>query len=82
MVLLPRQVELKWANPNPNVPHGTDFELQMSVGDAAGKYEVGLLVLPLLGLVLGAAGGAGLGRETASPPRPQRTEASELAPTP
>jgi hypothetical protein len=57
MLLLPRHVDLKWANPDPNAPHGTAFEVRMSVGDAALKYEAGLLLGPLLGLVLGAAGG-------------------------
>ena len=58
MLLLPRQVDLKWDNPNPNVPHGTTYEVQMSVGDAAIKYQIGLVVLPLLGLLLGAISGA------------------------
>ena len=39
MVLFPAHVPLKWANPDPDVPHGTPFELEMSVGDAAVKYR-------------------------------------------
>jgi hypothetical protein len=59
MLLFPRHVDLKWANPSPAVPHGTTFEVQMSVGDAAIKYQAGLLLGPLLGGVLGAIGGVG-----------------------
>ncbi|GAA0377167.1 hypothetical protein Acor_30750 [Acrocarpospora corrugata] len=57
MLTLPGQVDLKWANPSPSVPHGTPFEIQMSVGDSAAKYEAGLIAGPLLGLLLGAFGG-------------------------
>jgi hypothetical protein len=56
MLLSPGQVDLKWANPDPNVPHGTDYELRMSVGDSAVHYEFGLLIGPLAGLVLGGLG--------------------------
>jgi hypothetical protein len=56
MLLLPRHVDLIWANPSPAVPHGTPFELRMSVGDAAVKYLVGLILGPVLGLIVGAAG--------------------------
>ncbi len=56
MVLLPGQVDLEWANPDPAVPHGTLFELQMSVGDAAIRYQLGLLLLPAAGLVCGFLG--------------------------
>jgi len=60
MLLLPGHVDLEWANPDPAVPHGTPFEVRMSVGDSAIKYEAGLLLGPLIGLALGAvAGGAG-----------------------
>ncbi|GAA0990852.1 hypothetical protein GCM10009555_077290 [Acrocarpospora macrocephala] len=57
MLMLPRQVDLIWANPSPNVPHGTLFEVQMSVSDTAAKYEAGLIAGPLLGLLIGAFGG-------------------------
>ncbi|MEO6089909.1 MAG: hypothetical protein ABIQ18_43055 [Umezawaea sp.] len=56
MLLSPSQVDLKWADPDPNVPHGTDYELRMSVGDSAVHYEFGLLIGPLAGLVLGGLG--------------------------
>lgn len=56
MLILPGQVDLIWANPDPNVTHGTTYELQMSVGDTAIKYQLGLLLLPLIGLVFGAVG--------------------------
>jgi hypothetical protein len=65
MLLFPHQVSLEWANPDPAVVHGTPFEVQMSIGDAAITYQAGLLVLPLLGLVLGAIGGLGLSGEVA-----------------
>jgi len=58
MLLFPRQVDLEWANPDPAVPHGTAYEVQMSVGDAAVKYQAGLLLGPLLGSALGAIGGS------------------------
>jgi hypothetical protein len=54
MLLFPEHVDLKWANPSPAVPHGTPYEIQMSVSDSAIRYFVGLVVGPLLGLVLGA----------------------------
>ena len=60
MLLLPRQVDLKWANPDPAVAHGTPYEVQMSVGDAAIKYEAGLLLGPVVGLVLGVIGGVAM----------------------
>lgn len=56
MVLLPGQVDLEWANPDPSVPHGTLFELQMSVGDAALRYQIGLLLGPFAGLAAGFLG--------------------------
>jgi hypothetical protein len=73
MLMFPRHVDLKWANPSPAVPHGTAFEVQMSVGDAAAKYQAGLLIGPLLGGVLGAIGGvavmgAAKPRRRAEPP--------------
>ena len=58
MLLFPRQVDLEWANPDPTAPHGTAYEVQMSVGDAALKYQAGLLLGPLLGSALGAVGGS------------------------
>jgi len=61
MRLFPHLVPLEWANPDPNVPHGTTFEVQMSLGDAASRSLLVLLVLPLAGLSL-AAIGSGLGR--------------------
>jgi hypothetical protein len=54
MLAFPGHVTLEWANPSPLVPHGTPYEVQMSVGDAALKYLVGLLFGPLAGLLLGA----------------------------
>jgi hypothetical protein len=54
MLLFPHHVTLEWANPSPAVAHGTTYELQMSVGDAAIKYLAGLLLGPLLGLILAA----------------------------
>jgi hypothetical protein len=83
MLLLPRQVDLEWGNPDPNVPHGTPGEVQMSVGDAAIKYQAGLVIGPLLGLVLGAVGG-GIVVRRAGTPRPglQRPDEAELAATP
>jgi hypothetical protein len=54
MLMFPGQVDLIWANPDPNVAHGTAFEVQMSVGDTAIKYQLGLFVLPLVGSVIGA----------------------------
>jgi hypothetical protein len=76
MLLLPRHVELKWANPSPYVAHGTPFEVQMSVGDAALKYQFGLLLGPLIGLALGAVAGAGVAerRELPGPRRPAESE--------
>lgn len=56
MVAFPTHVPLKWANPDPNVPHGTLYELQMSVGDTAGRYLAVLILAPLLGAGLGAWG--------------------------
>jgi hypothetical protein len=43
------------ADPSPLVPHGTPYEVQMSVGDAAIKYYAALIFGPLAGLVIGAA---------------------------
>ena len=56
MLVFPDRVPLKWANPSPLVPHGTVFEIQMSLGDAAVGYLVWLLLGPLLGATLGLAG--------------------------
>jgi hypothetical protein len=81
MLLLPRHVDLKWANPDPNAPHGTAFEVQMSVGDAALKYEAGLLLGPLLGLALGAIGGVGMTEATEPPPGTRRRKESGLRST-
>ena len=79
MLLLPRQVDLEWANPDPNVAHGTADEIQMSVGDAAIKYEFGLLLGPLLGLVAGVIGGVALaGADEA--PLPRRRDDPALSP--
>jgi hypothetical protein len=59
MLVFPEHVDLEWANPSPAVPHGTRYEIQMSVSDTALRYFVGLVVGPLLGLLLGAAADAG-----------------------
>jgi hypothetical protein len=56
MLVFPGHVPLEWANPDPNVPHGTAFEIQMSVSDAAAKYLFVLLVGPLVGTVFGLLG--------------------------
>jgi hypothetical protein len=65
MVLLPDRVDLLWANPDPNAPHGTLFELQMTVGDTSIKYQAGLIFGPIIGLVLAMIGG-GAGQPTSS----------------
>lgn len=57
MLLFPGQVDLEWANPSPLVAHGTPYEIRMSVGDAAIKYDVALIAGPIAGLVLGTVGG-------------------------
>ncbi|MGW4208601.1 hypothetical protein ACWEIJ_11500 [Lentzea sp. NPDC004789] len=73
MVLLPGQVDLEWANPDPSVPHGTLFELQMSVSDTAIRYQLGLLLGPAAGLAIGYLGssfrrpGRASGRANAAP---------------
>ena len=46
------------------MPHGTQFEIQMSVSDAAVRYLFALIVGPALGLVLGAIASG----STAEPP--------------
>ena len=56
MLIFPDQVPLEWANPDPSVPHGTAFEIQMSVSDAAARYLVVLFVAPLFGAVFGLLG--------------------------
>jgi hypothetical protein len=56
-------------NPDPNVPHGTTYEIQMSLSDTATKYQIGLLLGPLLGLALGALGGT---EATDQPPHTHR----------
>ena len=53
MLLMPRAVPLIWANPDPNAPHGTLFEIQMTVSDTAGQYLIVLLLAPLVGLIGG-----------------------------
>ena len=57
MVHYPRDVALKWANPNPSVPHGGIFEVRMSVGDGSFKYLILLVMGPLCGAALGGVGG-------------------------
>jgi hypothetical protein len=52
----PDLVPLKWANPDPAVPHGTPFEVRMSVGDAAAGYLPVLIFGPLAGWILGVIG--------------------------
>jgi len=76
MLAFPEHVALEWANPSPLVPHGTPYEVQMSVGDAAIKYLAGLLFGPLVGLVLGAASGAGTAQETLGRELSGRADAS------
>jgi hypothetical protein len=58
MVAFPRDVPLKWANPDPQAAHGTDYELRMSVSDGAAKYLGVLFLGPVFGLMLGGAGAA------------------------
>jgi len=53
MLLFPRHVDLIWANPSPFAPHGTPFEIQMTIGDTAAKYQIGLLLGPVAGLFFG-----------------------------
>lgn len=79
MLLLPRHVDLKWANPDPTVPHGTAFEVQMSVGDAAVKYQLGLLLGPLTGLALGAVAGAGVADRREFPDTQRPAESKPVA---
>jgi len=67
MVLLSRHVDLVWANPDPDVAHGTRYEIEMSVGDGSGEYLAFLLGGPLAGFAFGA-GAAGIG---SLGPRPQ-----------
>jgi hypothetical protein len=55
MLLMPRAVPLIWANPDPAAPHGTPFEIQMTVSDTAGGYLSVLVLAPLVGLIGGAA---------------------------
>jgi hypothetical protein len=56
MLAFPHSVALEWANPDANVPHGTPYEWQMSLGDAANEYVLAMVYAPILGLVLGAIG--------------------------
>jgi hypothetical protein len=80
MLLFPHHVTLIWANPSPAVPHGTDFEWRMSVGDGALKYQLFLLLGPVAGLFFGAIG-ASLAAE--EPPVPEAPAATQLpVPTP
>jgi hypothetical protein len=58
MLLMPRAVPLIWANPDPAAPHGTLFEIQMTVSDTAGQYLVVLVLAPLIGLLGAVSGGA------------------------
>jgi hypothetical protein len=58
MALFPDSVAVKWANPDPDAPHGTTYERQMSVGDSAGKYVLFLLLGPLVGAGMGIVGAA------------------------
>jgi hypothetical protein len=61
LLLAPQRVALEWANPDPHAPHGTPFEVQMSVGDSVERY-LGYLVLgPLGGLLLSGAGAVAIG---------------------
>jgi hypothetical protein len=54
MRLHPGLVPLRWANPDPNVPHGTPYEIQMSVSDGAEAYLPLLILAPIVGAILGA----------------------------
>jgi hypothetical protein len=56
LYLMPQRVPIEWANPDPHVPHGTPFEVQMSVGDSVGTHLLYLIVGPLIGVVLSSVG--------------------------
>ena len=77
MLLVPQAVTLAWANPDPTVPHGTPFEIQMSVGDAAVRYLFALIVGPTLGLILGAIASG----STAEPPGDRPSVPIDQGPT-
>ncbi len=79
MLIFPTHVDLKWANPDPDVPHGTPYEVRMSVGDSAGKYLFDLLLGPLIGLGLGAIGGLALSEGITR--RREKAEGPEAPPT-
>ena len=74
MAAFPTHVALEWASPDRNVPHGTDYELRMSVSDGAATYLWVLFLGPLLCGALGFLGGS------APAPRPQL--ADPLVPAP
>lgn len=75
MVLLADHVDLVWANPDPDVPHGTRYEIEMSVGDGSSEYLAFLLGGPLAGFGLGA-GAAAIG---SLGPRPRPTTGSRTS---
>jgi hypothetical protein len=74
----PDRVPLMWANPDANVPHGTPYELAMSISDSAARYVPILFFAPLLGLVLGALGGAGIRPDRLVQPTPRAGLARRL----
>jgi hypothetical protein len=78
MRLHPDLVPLKWANPDPNVPHGTPYEIQMSVSDGAEAYLPLLILAPIIGPWLGAA----FSRVRVSMPTNNPAERSHAAPAP
>jgi hypothetical protein len=78
MRLHPDLVPLKWANPDPNVPHGTPYEIQMSVSDGAETYLPLLILAPIIGPWLGAA----FSRVRVSMPTNNPAEHSHAAPAP
>ena len=59
------------------MPHGTPFEIQMSVGDAAVRYLFALIVGPTLGLILGAIASG----STAEPPGDRPSVPIDKGPT-
>jgi hypothetical protein len=68
----PLKVPLMWANPDATVPHGTGYELAMTVSDSADRYLPILLFAPLVGAFLGVIGSVGVGADWAPrKPRPK-----------
>jgi hypothetical protein len=56
LFLMPQRVALEWANPDPHAPHGTPFEIEMSVADSIDEHLGFLVVGPFGGLALSVVG--------------------------